>query len=161
MLLKIKHNAQLTFNLAWKRCLKLHAIPKYGKTKIEKTKILKVYVDAQVKNLQGRTRWQVDHIIPLQNPYVCGLHVSANLQVVLKSKNSAKGNLFTPYREVDGRKFYYKELTSGTEYKPKKKFKKSPQKLAKKQSKTIKNKLKTAKTLLKKPKTPRKKVKIY
>ncbi len=37
---------------------------------------------------------QVDHVIPINSPTVCGLHVPANLQLLEKSLNSAKGNRF-------------------------------------------------------------------
>lgn len=39
----------------------------------------------------GKT-WEVDHVLPLRGKSVSGLHVPANLQVVLKSENRAKRN---------------------------------------------------------------------
>ncbi|RKZ84184.1 MAG: hypothetical protein DRQ39_08635 [Gammaproteobacteria bacterium] len=39
----------------------------------------------------------VDHIIPISNPKVCGLHVPLNLQVVSTSLNKLKGNKFNAY----------------------------------------------------------------
>lgn len=38
--------------------------------------------------------WEVDHIIPLQNAKVCGLHVPWNLQVIPRSTNRIKSNKF-------------------------------------------------------------------
>ena len=38
----------------------------------------------------------VDHIIPIQNELVCGLHVPWNLAVLSRIKNSIKGNDFDP-----------------------------------------------------------------
>lgn len=36
--------------------------------------------------------WDVDHIVPLKNPIVCGLHVAHNLQVIPELENIKKGN---------------------------------------------------------------------
>lgn len=39
-------------------------------------------------------RYVVDHVIPLQSPHVCGLHVPENLQVIPHAVNVAKGSKF-------------------------------------------------------------------
>lgn len=39
---------------------------------------------------------EVDHIIPLINENVCGLHVSENLQILTREDNRRKGNKFIP-----------------------------------------------------------------
>jgi len=41
-------------------------------------------------------RYHVDHIVPIRNEIVCGLHCEANLQVLTHSQNSKKGNRHWP-----------------------------------------------------------------
>lgn len=38
----------------------------------------------------------VDHIVPLNNPIVCGLHCEDNLQLLSGELNGAKGNIHWP-----------------------------------------------------------------
>lgn len=38
----------------------------------------------------------LDHIIPLRHPNVCGLTVTANLRVICKLANFSKGNKYAP-----------------------------------------------------------------
>ena len=40
--------------------------------------------------------WHVDHIVPLQNKIVCGLHAHTNIQVIPKLVNLKKGNSIWP-----------------------------------------------------------------
>lgn len=90
-------NGKYTFALAWERALKYCAIPYYGFSPLAKKRMLSVYIQAQVKNLETKRKWQVDHIIPLYGINICGLHVPDNLRVVSKAANQAKSNFFKPY----------------------------------------------------------------
>ena len=40
--------------------------------------------------------WEVDHIVPLVSPLVCGLHCEQNLRVIPASVNRSKGNRHWP-----------------------------------------------------------------
>lgn len=40
--------------------------------------------------------YEVDHIVPLLHPLVCGLHVHWNMRVLHWTENSRKGNLHWP-----------------------------------------------------------------
>ena len=46
-------------------------------------------------NLTG-AKWHVDHIVPVNSPIVCGLHVEHNLQVIPANKNMEKLNRHWP-----------------------------------------------------------------
>ena|SRR5213076_2589504 len=39
---------------------------------------------------------EVDHIVPINSPLVCGLHCEANLRVITASENASKSNRYWP-----------------------------------------------------------------
>ena len=54
--------------------------------------IAEAYRLARIRTAATGIKHVVDHIVPLQSPLVCGLHVEANLQVIPESINASKGN---------------------------------------------------------------------
>lgn len=61
---------------------------------VDKKEVADFYVEAaRLSELTGVPH-EVDHIIPIQNDLVCGLHVPANLRVISRSENRSKRNKF-------------------------------------------------------------------
>lgn len=76
-----------------RRIAERNSIPSWSE--VDKIKIL--YEKASwLSELTGLT-YHVDHIIPIQNENVCGLHVWANLQILEASLNCSKGNKLEVY----------------------------------------------------------------
>ena len=63
---------------------------------VNENKILAIYSRAQRKTKRTGKEYHVDHIVPLQNSNVCGLHCESNLRVILAKTNKVKNNSFTP-----------------------------------------------------------------
>jgi hypothetical protein len=72
------------------KSIKLNAIPKWA----DLEKISCLYSVAAMLNKYGNQKYHVDHIIPLKNKNVCGLHTYENLRVISALENLKKGNKF-------------------------------------------------------------------
>lgn len=145
-------NGKYVFRLSWGRALTYNAVPKWSRRPKNRSKILSIYIKAQALNIATNRKHEVDHIIPLFNGLVCGLHVHENLQILSHTKNQAKSNTFVPYREIKGRKYYYFTV-NGSKKQPKiskkhNRTKKNPRKLVKKRQKLVKHKRLTFKNKL-------------
>lgn len=46
-------------------------------------------------------KWNSDHIVPVQNKIVCGLHIGCNIQVITAYENIVKRNLYWPDMPFD------------------------------------------------------------
>ena len=78
------------------RAAKLQAIPSWGNTWLEKLKVAEFYLIAKTRSIVEGRLFHVDHMVPLQNDRVQGLHCSANLQILEGSENSSKSNRYWP-----------------------------------------------------------------
>lgn len=61
-------------------------------SKKQRAEIEGLYEEARRLTISTRERYEVDHIVPLHHPSVCGLHVPWNMRVVSKNDNNRKGN---------------------------------------------------------------------
>ncbi len=86
---------------AKRRAQELSASPSWL-TAAHRAEIQAVYAQAVERALDTGMPHSVDHIIPLANPDVCGLHVPWNLQVLTKSDNSRKSNKFDGTMDNEG-----------------------------------------------------------
>ena len=78
---------------AWennRRAIKLNASPDWANEFF----IEEIYHLAKLRTKLTGLTWHVDHIVPLKNKLVCGLHCEANLQVILASENLRKYNKY-------------------------------------------------------------------
>ena len=82
---------KLNAKAASERAAKRQATPKWL-TKDHKTFIEIQYQMAKLLEDRMGVEYHVDHIHPLQNESVCGLHVPWNLRVIPALENISKGN---------------------------------------------------------------------
>lgn len=84
------NKAQYVANRARRRAAQSQATPKWL-SNINKAQILEHYEIAKAKEVQTGVNYHVDHIVPIHNPEVCGLHVPWNLRVITATENLSKG----------------------------------------------------------------------
>lgn len=82
-------------SIAKRRASELQATPDWL-SREQLDDILVPYAEAKRLEALHGGKYHVDHIIPLTNPRVCGLHVPWNLQVLTEFDNCSKGNKFDP-----------------------------------------------------------------
>ena len=61
---------------------------------VDKNILAEIYIKAQELTVATNIKHEVDHIIPISHPLVCGLHVPENLQILTKKDNRNKTNKF-------------------------------------------------------------------
>jgi len=87
-----KHRDIFNVRSSIRRAIKLQAIPTWA----NKTEIHEFYKDAVRISYETGVKYNVDHIVPLQSDFVCGLHWEGNLQILTKTENLSKSNRHWP-----------------------------------------------------------------
>ena len=85
------YNLERRVNVAKYRAKKKKASPSWE----DCAHIQEAYEVAQVLS-RGGVRFEVDHVVPINSKKVCGLHVTANLQILPSHLNKSKGNRWWP-----------------------------------------------------------------
>lgn len=78
--------------IAQRRAMQLRAMPAWA----NKAVIADFYLKASALSRETGVRMSVDHIVPLQSKWVCGLHVETNLRIVPLAENMSKSNRHWP-----------------------------------------------------------------
>lgn len=87
-----QHPELANANKAEREAKKLRATPPFA----SKEAIQSLYKLAKDLTKSTGIPHQVDHIVPLRSPVVCGLHWEGNLQVIPKEENIKKSNKIWP-----------------------------------------------------------------
>lgn len=85
---RINNSGVVLARLAKRRVQKKQAIPPW----FEKAEVEALYQQCKVKSIQEGKIYHVDHIIPINNIDVCGLHCLDNLQILTAEENLSKSN---------------------------------------------------------------------
>lgn len=75
-----------------RRRAELRATPAWA----DRTATRELFKQAERLTRETGVMHSVDHLVPLQNPLVCGLHWHANMEVMPLAANMAKGNRTWP-----------------------------------------------------------------
>ena len=87
---------------AARRTAEMNATP----TWVDMQAVFEIYSEAAALSARDGEQWHVDHIDPLRNDLVCGLHVPQNLVPTPGLENLRKNNTFKPYRiDADGNRY--------------------------------------------------------
>jgi hypothetical protein len=75
-----------------RRLKKKQAIPGW----FNEAEVKKVYKQCRELTTLTGIEHELDHIVPLVSPYVCGLHWHGNMQILTKTENRRKNNNYWP-----------------------------------------------------------------
>jgi hypothetical protein len=83
-----KNKPLLLAKAARRRCAQVNATPSWA----DHDKILTKYKERDAMQKLTGLQYDVDHYYPIQSDFICGLHISENLRVILSRDNKRKSN---------------------------------------------------------------------
>ena len=86
------NKSKLNAKCSKRRASQKQSTPKWSNNWLEKLLVEEQYIIAETISVVTGTKYHVDHIIPLQNSIVCGLHCASNLRVIPAYENITKSN---------------------------------------------------------------------
>ncbi len=86
---------KLCINASAYRAQKIKATPSW----INHEAVEKFYEQSAQLTKETGTKYTLDHMVPLNSEFVCGLHVENNLQILTLEENSSKNCLTWPQQE--------------------------------------------------------------
>jgi hypothetical protein len=87
-----RNKVAMCVSVAYRKAQKLQATPAWA----DLLGIEQIYGEAKRMTKETGIVYEVDHIVPLISPLVCGLHVPANLRPLPEFDNRSKGNRHWP-----------------------------------------------------------------
>lgn len=96
---KANHKTSTKLHVSIRRKRNREATPRWL-TKTQRAAIKQLYLLAMESTRITGNRYVVDHIVPLQSPLVCGLHVPWNLRVLTQRENALKYNTLPEDRDA-------------------------------------------------------------
>ena len=94
--------AKASHSLKWIKANPAKALANVVRRDVQRLRAMPVWADrVAISSIYAAARaaeCEVDHIVPLRSPHVCGLHVPENLQLIDSRSNKLKGNRHWPDR---------------------------------------------------------------
>ena len=87
----LNYTINTRYQASLSRAKKSNSLPLWA----NRDKIKKIYQEAVLLSHKTGQKYEVDHIIPLKNENICGLHVDSNLRIITKTENIKKSNDFS------------------------------------------------------------------